>query len=248
MASAKKVVKDEEVVSIKPIRMKTVKVRVVGDTPLIIHAFSAKSKREILEKEIGAAKIKAREEKNPIADFCSSLYWLTPMPEEFTEEAVAEAIKTARFGFPVAGFKKAAISAAYRMGWSKDKASLRGAFFIEPDSTFYYGGDLRVDYEKKIVDIIPNLVLWDMMIEIKGDAPVMREDVVKIGPSKVADLRYRGEFENWSADLVIKYNENGKYSLDDIINILNAGGIINGIGEYRSERDGQAGAYHIEAA
>lgn len=246
MATAKKTT---ELVEIKPIEMERVKLRIVGDTPLIMHAWSAKAKREILEKELGSTKTKAREPKNPLADFCASMYWLTPMPEEFTEEAVSEALKTARFGFPVTAIKQAAISAAYRMGWSKDKASLRGAFFIEPDTEYYYGGELVVDHEKKKVDIVPNQMLRNQMFEIKSDPPMMREDMVVVGGmSRAADIRYRGEFENWSADLVIKFNKNGQYSLEQIVNILNAGGVVNGIGEWRSERDGQAGSFHVEVA
>jgi hypothetical protein len=87
MATAKKT---ENIVEIKPIVKKTVKVRIVGDSPLIMHAWDAKAKREILEKEIGAKKVKVREPKNPIADFVASMYWLTPCPEEMTAEAVGE--------------------------------------------------------------------------------------------------------------------------------------------------------------
>ena len=49
MATAKKT----ELVEIRPIEMETAVVRIVGDSPLIVHAWSAKAKREILEKEIG---------------------------------------------------------------------------------------------------------------------------------------------------------------------------------------------------
>ena len=121
MATAKKV----ELIEIKPIEMAEVKVKIVGDTPVIMHAWSAKAKREILYKEI-FGKALGRMAKSPMEDFVSSMYWLTPMPTEFDEDTVYEALKTARFGFPVTAFKQAAISAAYRMGWTKDKMSTRG--------------------------------------------------------------------------------------------------------------------------
>ena len=111
--------KTEEIIEIRPIETVQTKIRIVGDSPLIVHAWSAKAKREILEKEIGATKTKAREPKNPIEDFVSSMYWLTPMPEEFTDEAVGAAFANgARFGFPVTAFKQAGLSAAFRMGWA----------------------------------------------------------------------------------------------------------------------------------
>ena len=220
--------KKTEVIEIKPIEIAKLNIRIVGDTPLIMHAWSEKAKREMLEAQQGAKKGKAKERKNPVVDFINSMYWLTEKPdvnndmkEEECEELFNEAIaKGARFGFPVTAFKQAAISAAYRLGWSKDKMSLRGVFFIDSDE--------------------------DGMVEIKSDIPEMREDMVKIGMG-TADIRYRGEFKNWYADLTISYNANGNYDLNSIINIINAGGYVCGVGEWRPERDGQNGMFHIQA-
>lgn len=241
MATAKKT----ELIEIRPIEMTEVSVKIVGDTPLIMHAWSAKAKREILYKEVFGKALK-KETKDPIKDFCSSMYWLDPMPTEFDEKTVLEALKAARFGFPVTAFKQAAISAAYRMGWTKDKMSTRGCFFIEPDATSYYSGDLEVDPVKKDIIIIPNVPRADQLVEIHSDTPLMREDMVKVGMGS-ADMRYRGEFQNWSCVLRIKYNTNGMYRLDQIINMINAGGTVCGVGEWRPERDGQYGLYHVEA-
>lgn len=218
--------KKTEVIEIKPIDIAKLKVRIVGDTPLIMHAWSEKAKREMLEAQQGAKKGKAKERKNPVVDFINSMYWLTEKPdvdnnmnEEECEERFNEAISNgAKFGFPVTAFKQAAISAAYRLGWSKDKMSLRGVFFIDSDE--------------------------NGMVEIKSDVPEMREDMVKIGMG-TADIRYRGEFKNWYADLTISYNLNGNYDLNSIINIINAGGYVCGVGEWRPERDGQNGMFHI---
>ena len=208
-----------EVIEIRPIEIKKVTVRVVGDTPLIMHAWSEKAKRMMLEAQMGVAKGKKKEAKNPVDDFIRSMYWLTPMPEDGTMESFEEAIANgARFGFPVTAFKQAAISAAYRMGWAKDKMSMRGAFFIDSDE--------------------------NGMIEIHSDTPEMREDMVKVGMG-TADIRYRGEFKNWYADLTISYNANGQYSLENIVNIINAGGYVCGVGEWRPERDGQNGMFHV---
>ena len=211
--------KTTEVLEIRPIEIQKVNLRIVGDTPLIMHAWSEKAKRMMLEAQMGLAKGKKKEPKNPVEDFIRSMYWLTDMPEEMTEEAFSEAISNgARFGFPVTAFKQAAISAAYRMGWAKDKVSLRGAFFIDGDE--------------------------NGMIEIHSDAPKMREDMVKVGMG-TADIRYRGEFANWYADMTISYNTNGNYSLENIMNIINAGGYICGVGEWRPEKDGQYGQFHV---
>ena len=62
-----------------------------------------------------------------------------------------------------------------------------------------------------------------------------------------ADIRYRGEFRNWYADLEISFNANGAYTVEQIINIINAGGYACGVGEWRPERDGQYGMFHVAA-
>ena len=238
--------KATELVEIRPVEMAVAEIKIVGETPLIVHAWSAKAKREILEKELGVTKTKSRDPKNPIEDFCASMYWLTPMPDKFDEKTVGEALQGARFGFPVGGIKQAAISAAYRQGWVKDKMSLRGTFFIEPDVDFYYGGDLEIDYGRKAITIVPNQLKSEQMVEIFSDTPVMREDMVRVGMGS-ADIRYRGEFDHWSAKLKVKYDKNGKFSLEQILNVINAGGAFCGIGEWRPEKDGQYGMYHVEA-
>ena len=221
---------ENTLVALKPIEQTKIKVKIIGDSPLIMHAWDAKAKRQVLEPELGIKRAKGdREVKNPAADFASSMYWLTPMPAEFTDDAISEAMENARFGFPLTGLKQAAISAAYRMGWVKDKMSLRGAFFIEPTADGYYAGDLQINESRTRIDIIPN---------------VMRQDMVKVGMGS-ADIRYRGEFNNWSAEFMVSFNKNGNYSLDHIINFLNAGGYVCGIGEWRPERDGQFGMFHV---
>lgn len=218
MAATKK----NEVIEITPIRIKKASLRIVGDSPLIVHAWSEKAKREMLDKQMGKSQAKKKAAKNPVEDFINSMYWMTEKPKNMTEEAYEEAVANgAKFGFPVSGLKQAAISAAYRMGWVKDKMGLRGTFFIDADE--------------------------NGLIEIKGDTPIMREDMVKVGMG-TADIRYRGEIRNWYADITISYNELGKFNLQDIINVLNAGGFVCGLGEWRPERDGQCGMFHVEVS
>ena len=213
--------KTAEVIEIRPIQIKKATIRIVGDTPLIMHAWSENAKREMLEKQMKTTKTSGRDAKNPVEDFIRSMYWLSPIPEEMTEEAFDAAVEAgAKFGFPVTGIKQAAISAAYRLGWVKDKMGLRGAFYIDGDS--------------------------NQMVEIHSDAPIMREDMVKVGMG-TADIRYRGEFRNWYADLNISFNASGNTTLEQIVNIINAGGYTCGIGEWRPERDGQYGMFHVQA-
>lgn len=211
--------KKVEIVEIKPIEMQKTKITIVGDTPLIMHAWSEKAKRQMLDAQMGKAKGKQKDKKNPTEDFINSMYWLTDKPTEYGPEDFEAAIPDgARFCFPVTALKQAAISASYRKGWTKGKMSLRGVFFID-------GG------------------FGDMM-EIISDKPIAREDMVKVGMG-TADLRYRGEFRNWKATFTLKYDANGQFDLTSILNMLNAGGTVCGLGEWRVERDGQFGMFHV---
>ena len=208
------------IIEIKPINIVTTTVRIAGDTPLIMHRWSEKAKRMILEKQMKKTKSSAKEAKNPVEDFIESIYWMEGKPSEYTEEAFAEACKNgARFGFPVTAIKQATISSAYRNGITKDMASLRGAFFISGEGS-------------------------ELLAEVKGCTPTMREDMVRVGMG-VADIRFRGEFANWYMDLQVSYNANGAYTLDQIINLINVGGFSCGIGEWRPEKDGNYGMYHV---
>ena len=228
--------KKETVVTMTPLKIAHVKVRIVGDSPLIVHAWSEKAKREMLESQSGSKqKIKKkRESKNPFDDFARALYWITDMPtvtitdpgteedrEVVTEELFEEAIANgAKFGFPANSFKQAANAAAYRLGWVPNQMSLRGSYFLNAED----GG---------------------FLVEIKGDKPMMREDMVRVGQG-TADIRYRPIFENWYCDMILEYNASGAMSLSDIINCINAGGYAVGAGEWRPEKDGQFGRFHIE--
>lgn len=227
--------KKTELVEVRPIELTTTTIRIQGTSPLIMHAWDAKAKEMMLAKQM-KKNAEGKAAKNPIHDFISSMYWLTPVPEADTEDAFEKAIASgARFGFPVTAFKQATISGAYRRGYVKDKMGLRGAFFIESDAVKVYSrgadGSERIDTNE--------------MIEIFSDAPIMREDMVKI--ANTADIRYRGEFRNWHADLRITYDENGPFSITQLVNFINVGGFVCGVGEWRPERDGQNGMYRVIA-
>ena len=217
-------------IEIRPINLKHIEIKIIGTTPLIVHAWSHKAKQEMLDKQRGK-KVNAKHEiKIPRNDFMASLYWLTEQPglgedDEQAEEIWSAAVNSgARFGFPVTGIKQSIITGAYRAGLDVKQTELRGTFFLEG-----------------ITDASsPDIA------EIVGPAPVIREDMVKVGgQSKVADIRYRPEFKEWEIPLRLKYNADGKYSLEQILNFVNYGGFVVGIGEWRPEKDGQFGMYEL---
>ena len=161
-------------ISIPAIEIRTATIKVVGDSPLIMHAWSDKAKQMILDKQMKKAKSKGHDAKNPVEDFIESMYWLNGKPEDYTEEAFAEAIENgARFGFPATAFKASAVSAAYRAGITKNMVTMNGAFHIDGE-----------------------------FVEIHG-IPHIREDMVRIAMGGT-DIRFRGQFDEWSAIFTAK--------------------------------------------
>jgi hypothetical protein len=217
-------------ISIRPIQIKHATITIVGKTPLIVHAWSHKAKQEMLDKQRGKKVTAKHATKIPFNDFIESLYWLTEKPElgkdddEAGKNAMAAINGGARFGFPVTGIKQAIVTGAGRSGLDAKQTELRGSFFL-------HGATDAATAE---------------LAEIEGDAPQIREDMVRLsGMSKSADIRYRGEFVNWKIRMIMDYNAEGKYSLEQLLNFINYGGFCTGIGEWRPEKDGQNGMFEL---
>ena len=208
----KKETEKEEII-IKPIKIKEVEITIKGISPLIVNNFSEKSRRQILDAQM--KKPKEKELRNPIEDGMRACYWLTPMPDEFTQEAFDKALKEgARFGFPAKGIKASIVSGAYRNKQTPDKVSLQGAFFIPEE-----------------------------LIEIKYESMRIRDDYVRIAHGGT-DVRFRPEFDNWTMTFKLMYNEN-VYSLEALLNFINLGGFSCGLGEMRTEKGGNFGSYEV---
>jgi hypothetical protein len=182
---------------------KQLRVRIVGDSPLIVNRFKEATIREIADKQAGAASA-GRKRKDPKSDYEGSIY-------KHSEGG---------YGFPCSGFAKAAVSACTSLGKSViSQTQARQAFRVMGD-----------------------------MAKIQGK-PQMREDVVKVGkfPNKVADLRYRAEFPEWSTTLTIRFNAR-VLTAAQIINLFQLAGFAVGVGEWRPEKSGQFGMFHVEPA
>lgn len=190
-------------------------VTVIGDMPLIVHAWSVKAKREMLTKQMKKAKA-AKTAKDPEQDFRDSLYQL---PD-------------GGHGFPSVAFKAAAVTACTSVS-GVTKVAARQAFHI-------FGEDIDVH------GAFEGTVMRLNLVRILGSSPRMREDMVRVGMG-TADLRYRGEYWPWYAKVLVRFNAN-VLSPEQILNLLNTAGFAVGVGEWRSEKDGQQGLFHVATA
>lgn len=183
-------------VTLPPLKIETITVTLIGDTPLIVHRWSEKAKKQMLDKQMKKASA-GKEAKDPERDFRESLYVLDD----------------GSYGFPIIGFKAAAVTACTSIG-GMTKVAARQAFHVD--------GEFAV---------------------ILGDEPTIREDMVRVGMG-TADIRYRGEFKNWFTQVRVNFNAN-VLSAEQILNLFQTAGFAVGVGEWRPERDGQFGRFHV---
>lgn len=195
-------------VAIPRIDTRTMQLKLIGDSPLISHAWSQKAIDMMLAKQMKKAKT-AKDAKDPWSDFCESLYWLSAKPEKPTEADVTKA----EFGFPCVAFKAAAVGAC-RFSEGIKMTEARGAFHVSGE-----------------------------LVKIDSDPPKMRQDMVRIAMG-TADVRFRGEFTQWEATITVAYNA-AALSPEQIVNLFNLAGFGVGVGEWRPEKDGSYGRFHV---
>lgn len=220
-AKAKAKATEEKSIEIPKLQLQDVVVPIIGTSPLIVHRFSEKVKKEMLAKQMGAAKMK-KAAKDPRRDFAESFYVMRgefgERPEVYEDD---DGIVRARaagdaFAFPSLAFKSAMVGACRHVDGMTMTTS-RGAFHVIGEFTE---------------------ILYD-------EDPIMREDVVRVGPSKVADMRYRGQFTNWRAKLFVRFNSRS-ISLDQLVNLANIAGFSSGVGEWRPEKSGDKGVFQVD--
>lgn len=206
-------VKKENVgIELPQLDVQMMEVVLVGDSPLIVHAWSVKAKREMLSKQRKEAK-GPKQAKDPKQDFEDSMYRLGD----------------GGYGFPAVAFKAAAVTAVTSVS-GLTKVGARQAFHVLGE-----GVDVRGAFD--------GTLMRQNLVRIEGGAPRMREDMVRVGMG-TADLRYRAEFWPWHAKVLVRFNP-GVFSAAQILNLFNFAGFGCGVGEWRPEKDGESGMFHV---
>jgi hypothetical protein len=209
---AKAPVKQQVGIELPALDLQMMEVTIIGDTPLIVHAWSQKARGEMLSKQMKTAR-GAKEAKDPVADFEASMY-------RFSDGG---------YGFPSVAFKSSAVTAGTSVA-GLTKITARQAFHILGEDMDIAGA---FEGSKSRVNLA----------RLGGDKPQMREDMVRVGMG-TADLRYRAEFPKWFARILVRHNAN-VLSQAQILNLINTAGFAVGVGEWRPERDGQNGMFHV---
>jgi len=157
--------KKETVVEMKRINIQRVEVKLEGISPLIVHAWSAKAKKEMLDKQMKKAK-NAKEAKDPQRDYEEAFYRLP----------------NGKPGFPTIAFKQAAVSAGGRFSDGLKMTELRGAFFIEGELAEIIGEPriredmVRVGMGTADIRYRPEFPQWGTTLKISYNADAISLD------------------------------------------------------------------------
>ena len=134
-----------------PLALQEMTVTIVGDTPLLAHAWSEKAKGMMHDKQVKAA-TRGRAGKDPSSDFLAASYRLSD----------------GRHGLPAVGLKAAAVTACTSVG-SITKVAARQAFFVQAERSRGQGA---------AAGSVTSFALVPILAE---GPPVMREDLVRVG-------------------------------------------------------------------
>jgi hypothetical protein len=187
----------------------------VGDTPLITHAWSEKARREMLSKQVKATK-GGKEARDPHADFVSSLYEMGD----------------GTYGFPATGIKNCILSAAH-----KDKGIPRTAVM----SALWIDADMvrtRPALAGAVCDM-PLVRITGSKPEMREDMVKIGS-----GLNKVANLAYRAQFTVWAMRITGRFNSS-IITPEALAFLIQEAGLASGLGEWRNERKGMFGSCHL---
>jgi len=127
-----------------------------------------------------------------------------------------------------------------------EEAIQKGAKFGFP-ATAFKSAAVSAGYRAKITkDKVSSYGAFHInseLVEIEG-VPEIREDMVRLN-GLTPDIRYRGEFKQWKTSFVVRYNA-GVYGVEQIVSLFNLGGFACGVGEFRVEKGGTCGMFHVE--
>lgn len=193
-AKAKPKPKDDAVIVVDPIKKATIRVAVLGSSPLILNRLAEKGLHDLLfpPRPMNAAERAANLKHDPRAEFRASV------------EKMRKTDPT-HLGILATAFKGAMMSAALR---------LPGATKTEIGSLTWVEG------AKVAIHGIPKLF---MAVVRNADA------------GRTPDVRTRALVERWACEVQISYVV-PLLTERTIVNLLSAGGIVAGVGDWRQEK------------
>lgn len=204
-------------INLKRIERKIAVVDIEGTAPLIVHQWSDKARKMMLDAQQGRKVQKTP--KNPEQDYLDSMY-------RFKGTDRSQVAPLDSHGIPTMALKTATVEGGARAFGTKSvkMTELRQFLTFIPDGM---GAD--------------GMQLSRLILPEDGEC-IMREDMVRVGMG-TADIRYRATYLDWAVRLRVEFMPN-MIDLDSIVALIDAGG-TNGIGEWRPEKNGPFGVYRV---
>lgn len=188
---------------------------IVGQTPLIVHAWSEKARREMLSKQLKAVK-GGKDVRDPQADFVSSLY----------------ETGDGGYGFPAMGVKNCLMSAAHK-DRGIARSAVMGALWIDAELV-----RVRPAMAGAVCDM-PLVRIHGSKPEMREDMVKIGS-----GLNKIANLAYRGQFATWAMKVTGRLNSSIMTG-EQLAFLVEESGLSSGLGEWRNERKGMFGAFRM---
>jgi hypothetical protein len=157
-----------------------------------------------------------REAKDPFEQFLATIY----------------RFEDGEYGFPVVAVKEAMATAT---------TDMEGIFKTQVYRNIFVTGR-RGFQVAAFCDLLSPIELAELF---SPNPPTIREDVVRLaGMQRTPDLRYRAEFFPWALRLNVSYVQS--FIRDaDILNLAEKAGFTIGLAEWRQEKGGSNGRFHV---
>jgi len=159
-----------DTIQLQPIVIETIRVPIVGQTPLVVHAWSEKAKTTMRDKQ-GGKVVRKKDPKDPQAEY----------------EAAFHRLPDGRPGFPASGFKAATIQGA-RCFDNVTMASLKAAIFVMgegPDQLVPIEGEpemweapVRIAMGTTDLRYRPRFWPWSATLTVKFNALLLSQEAV----------------------------------------------------------------------
>jgi len=224
-------IEKEVKVEIPAPNIKTMKVEIIGTSPIIYHKWTQKAKEMILKKQMKDPEANKRTPRDPEGEFRASFYY----------------DKDEELAFPSGNIKQAMVGAVRNLE-GVTMTLIRGAVFTLGDEE----GLIKLLYKRKPIKLSKKLKMYNG--ESKSDIIIgtdpafpgiveIREDMVRVMGGG-ADVRFRGQVKDWTMEFLVRFNAD-VLSASQVLNLLQTAGFSCGLGEWRPEKNGDYGTFEI---
>lgn len=211
-----KTTKDEGL-NIKPIKFETAKIKIIGDSDLILNRMRDSAAQAMADKQEGKSQGTTKTVVNMWEHLVGSLHWLKGAETNYTEEGWKNALENNVVGYPSSGLKKS-----------------------------FCDADVRVIGETYSTKFNANMQILESFIPISFSEVAIDKSLFSPKTGSPV-LCYRNVFKGWSSEFTIKYipDNYSIERITEIINC--AGFACGIGSHRPSSKGGSNGMFHVES-